>query len=295
MAPRSTLRETLVAWSFALPFLLLFVVFMAGPILVAFITSFTDMRVTDLRSPLSIEFVGIENYLAALGDSQFQKAATNTAVFVLFGVPLALSLGLLAAVGLNQGVVKFRTLFRVGYYLPVVTSIVAIAVIWRLLLGSEVGLVNGLLATVGLDGPGWLTDQRFSLWSLILMAAWRSLGFLMVIFLAGLQSIPADLYEAAEVDGANRWQKFRGITLPMLRPTILFAAVITGIGYLQFFEEPFVMTQGGPLDSTLSIAFHAYNQFSFGNYGITASISYILFVAIALLTLFQFRLFRSDT
>jgi len=295
MAPRSTLRETLVAWSFALPFLVLFVVFMAGPILVAFITSFSDLRVTDLRSPLAIEFVGIENYLAALGDSQFQKAAANTAVFVLFGVPLALSLGLLAAVGLNQGVVKFRTLFRVGYYLPVVTSIVAIAVIWRLLLGSEVGLVNGLLATVGLDGPGWLTDQRFSLWSLILMAAWRSLGFLMVIFLAGLQSIPADLYEAAEVDGANRWQKFRGITLPMLRPTILFAAVITGIGYLQFFEEPFVMTQGGPLDSTLSIAFHAYNQFSFGNYGITASISYILFVAIALLTLIQFRLFRSDT
>ena len=294
LAGRSQLRETLVAWSFALPFLILFVVFMAGPILVALITSVTDMRVTDLRNPLAIEFIGIENYLAVLGDQQFQKAAANTAAFVLVGIPVAMALGLLAAVGLNQGIVKFRTAFRVGYYMPVVTSIVAVAVIWRLLLGSEAGLVNGMLAAVGVDGPGWLTDQRYALWSLTAMAAWRSLGFLMVIFLAGLQSIPQDLYEAAEVDGANRWQRFRGITLPLLRPTLLFAAVITSIGYLQFFEEPYVMTQGGPLDSTLSIAFHAYNQFSFGNYGITAAISYILFVAIALLTLFQFRLFRSQ-
>jgi len=292
---RSRLRETLVAWSFALPFLILFVVFMAGPILVALITSFTDLRVTDLRSPLSVEFVGFENYLAVLGDQLFQKAAANTAAFVLVGIPLAMTLGLLAAVGLNQGVVKFRAAFRVGYYMPVVTSIVAVAVIWRLLLGSETGLVNGLLSTVGVDGPGWLTDKRFALWSLTAMAAWRSLGFLMVIFLAGLQSIPQDLYEAAEVDGANRWQRFRSITLPLLRPTMLFAAVITSIGYLQFFEEPYVMTQGGPLDSTLSIAFHAYNQFSFGNYGFTAAISYLLFIAIALLALFMFRLFRSES
>ncbi|MEP7082099.1 MAG: sugar ABC transporter permease [Chloroflexota bacterium] len=293
-AGRSRRRDELVAWSFALPFLLFFLVFMAGPIVVALVTSFTDLRVTDLRNPLSVDFVALENYVAVLGDQQFQKAAANTAVFVLFGIPLAMTLGLLAAVGLNQGIVKFRTVFRVGYYLPAVTSIVAIAVIWRLLLGSESGLVNGLLAGLGIDGPGWLTDERFALWSLIVMAAWRSLGFLMVIFLAGLQAIPQDLYEAAEVDGATRWQRFRSITLPLLRPTLLFGAVITSIGYLQFFEEPFVMTQGGPLDATLSIAMHAYNQFSFGNYGFTAALSYILFVAIALLTLFQFRLFRSE-
>jgi multiple sugar transport system permease protein len=286
---RSHLRQTLIAWSFALPFLLLFVVFMAGPILVALVTSFTDLRVTDIRNPLAIEFVGLENYVAVLGDARFQKAAVNTAVFVLVGVPLTIVLGLAAAVGLNQGVVKFRTLFRVGFYLPVVTSIVAIAVVWRLLLGTETGLINALLATIGIDGPGWLSDERYSLWSIIAIAAWRNLGFLMVIFLAGLQTIPGDLYEAAEVDGAGRWQRFRNITLPLLRPTLLFAAVITGIGYVQFFEEPYVMTGGGPLNSSLSMALYTYNQFSFGNYGYTAATAFVLFVAIAMLTFAQFR------
>jgi len=294
-AGRSRTRETLVAWSFALPFLLLFGVFMAGPITAALVTSFTDLRVTDIRNPLSVDFVGIANYLDVLGDARFQKAAANTTVFVLVGVPLTMALGLAAAVGVNQGVVRFRTFFRVGFYLPVVTSIVAIAVVWRLLLGTEVGLVNAILAGFGVDGPGWLSDERYALWSIIFMAAWRNLGFLMVIFLAGLQTIPGDLYEAAEVDGAGRWQRFRRITLPLMRPTLLFGAVITGIGYVQFFEEPFVMTEGGPLNSTLSLALYAYDQFSFGNYGYTASIAFILFIAIALLTLIQFRLLRPAT
>ena len=147
------MRESLVAWSFALPFLLLFLVFMAGPITAALVTSFTDLRVTDIKNPLSVEVLGLENYLAVLGDERFQKAAANTAVFVLVGVPLTMALGLAAAVGLNQGVVRFRTFFRVGFYLPVVTSIVAIAVVWRLLLGTEVGLINGILGSFGVDGP----------------------------------------------------------------------------------------------------------------------------------------------
>ncbi len=292
---RSHWRESLPAWSFALPYLVLVRVVMAGPILVALFTSFTDLRVTDIRNPLNVDIVGLDNYLAVLGDARFQKAAANTAVFVLVGVPLTIVLGLAAAVGLNQGVVKFRTLFRVGFYLPVVTSIVAIAVVWRLLLGSEVGLINAILAGFGIDGPGWLNDERYALWSIIAMAAWRNLGFLMVIFLAGLQTIPKDLYEAAEVDGAGRWQRFRGITLPLLRPTMLFAAVITGIGYVQFFEEPYVMTDGGPLNATLSMALYTYKQFSFGNYGFTAAAAFVLFIAIATLTVVQFRLLRDET
>lgn len=291
----SSWRGALVGWSFALPYLILFLVFMAGPIIVALVTSFTDLRVTDIRNPLAVEFTGLENYADVLTDSRFHKAAANTAVFVLVGVPLTMVLGLAAAVGLNQGVVKFRTFFRVGFYLPVVTSIVAIAVVWRLLLGSEVGLLNGILSIFGIDGPGWLSDQRYALWSIIAMAAWRNLGFLMVIFLAGLQTIPGDLYEAAEVDGAGRWQRFRRITLPLLRPTLLFAAVITGIGYVQFFEEPYVMTEGGPLNATLSMALYAYDQFSFGNYGYTAATAFVLFVAIATLTFVQFRVFRDET
>ena len=293
-AGRSTWRDALIGWSFAAPFAILFLVFMAGPILVAFITSFTDLRVTDIRDPLSVEVIGLENYTNVMGDPRFQKAAANTAVFVLVGVPLTMVLGLAAAVGVNQGVVKFRTLFRVGFYLPVVTSIVAIAVVWRLLLGTEIGLINATLSVFGIDGPGWLSDERYALWSIIAMAAWRNLGFLMVIFLAGLQTIPRDLYEAAEVDGANRWQRFLGITLPLMRPTLLFGAVITGIGYVQFFEEVYVMTQGGPLNSTLSLAFYAYSQFSFGNYGYTAAAAFVLFVAIAMLTFAQFRAFRES-
>ena len=292
---RKRWKQALIGWSFALPFVLLFTVFMAGPILVSFITSFTDLRVTDIRSPLSVDFVGLDNYADVFGDPDFRKAATNTAIFVIVGVPLTMALGLLAAVALNQGIVKFRRVFRVGYYLPVVTSIVAIAVVWRLLLGTETGLINGLLDTVGITGPGWLTDTRYSLPSLIGMSAWRNLGFSMIIFLAGLQTIPRDLYEAAAVDGAVGWQAFRRITLPLLRPTMLFVAVITTIGYMQFFEEPFVMTQGGPLDSTLSVAFHAYKQFSFGNYGYTGALAYVWFLVIALVAFLLFRVLRPKT
>jgi len=278
-----------------LPFVLLFAVFLAGPILVSFITSFTDLRVTDIRTPFGVDFVGLENYADVFSDPTFRKAALNTAIYVVVAVPLTMGLGLLIAVALNQGIVRFRNAFRLGFFLPYVTSIVAIAVVWRLLLGTENGLVNGLLAEIGIEGPGWLTDTAYALWSIIVMTTWRGLGLQMIIFLAGLQAIPKELYEAAAVDGAGKWQQFRHVTLPMLRPTLLFSAVIASIGLLQFFEEPFVMTQGGPLDSTLSVAFHAYNQFSFGNYGYTAAISYVLFLAIAGLTLLQFRLLRPKT
>ena len=293
-AGRRRWRETLTGWGFALPYVALFAVFTALPIIASLVIGFTDLRIRDILNPFNVEFVGFDNYAALLGDDKFRKAAANTAIFVVVGVPLTLSFGLLAATGLNQGVIKLRSVFRVGYYLPVVTSIVAIAVVWRLLLAEESGLLNGILSIFGVDGPGWLTDERYALWSMIAMAIWRNLGFSMVIFLAGLQTIPADLYEAAEVDGAGRWDRFRRITIPMLRPTLLFAAVITGIGYVQFFEEPFVMTRGGPLDATLSVAMHAYDQFSFGNYGYTAAISYVLFLAVATLTFIQFRVFRSD-
>jgi multiple sugar transport system permease protein len=287
-------RQALIGWSFALPFMVLFTVFMAGPILISFLVSFTDMRITDIRNPLAVNFVALDNYANVLADPVARKAAVNTALYVVFTVPLTMGLGLLIAVGLNQGIVRARNGFRLGYYLPQVTSIVAIAVVWRFLLGTDSGLINGLLASAGIQGPGWLTDTRYALGSIIAMTTWRGLGLQMIIFLAGLQSIPKELYEAAAVDGAGAWQRFRGVTLPMLRPTLLFSAVIATIGLMQFFEEPYVMTQGGPLDSTISVAFHAYQQFSFGNYGYTAAITYLLFLVIVGLTLLQFRIFRPN-
>ena len=288
-------RHTLAAWLFCLPFLVLFAIFMAGPVLASLTMSFTDFTSRDLRNPLAINLVGLENYTRLLSDDRFLRSAFNTLYFVVVGIPLTMGIALAVAVALNSGINRFRTVFRVGFYTPVVTSIVAVAVVWRFLLQPESGLLNTVLGWVGIDGPNWLQSTTWAMPSLIAMASWRNMGTLMVIFLAGLQTIPRDLYEAAMVDGAGTWRRFRSITLPLLRPTLLLGAVLMGVGYLQFFEEPFVMTKGGPLDRTLSVAYFTYNQFGFGNYSYAAAASYLLFLAIVVVTLVQFRLLRSRT
>ena len=275
--------------------MLVFTLFLAGPILASLVLSFTDFGLRDLRNPLGTDFVGLANYQALLEDPKFHKAMINTVYFVIVGVPLTLVIGLAVALALDRGIKKFRTLFRVGYYLPVVTSIVAIAVVWRFVLNPDQGLINLLLAQVGIDGPSWLADPMLAMPSIIAMAVWRNLGLAMIVFLAGLQTIPAQLYEAAAIDGAGRWQAFRNVTLPLLRPTILFLVVITTIGYLQLFEEPFVMTEGGPLDQTLSISMYMYQQgFEFFNQGYAAAIAWILFILVAIVAVVQIRLLRSE-
>jgi len=286
---RGRRREVLAGYLFSLPFLALFLVFTIGPVLASFLMSFTDLRSADVRSPLAVGFIGIDNYTKLFSDESFRKAAFNTAYFVVIGVPLTMMLALAVAVALDTGITRFRAFFRVGYYLPVVTSIVAVAVVWRFLLQPDSGLVNTLLGYVGIDGPSWLRSTTWAMPSLIAMSAWRNMGSLVIIFLAGLQVVPKEMHEAAAIDGAGAWARFRHITLPMLRPTLLFGGVVTMIGYLQFFEEPFVMTRGGPLDSTLSTAYYTYNQFGFGNYSYAAAMAYVLFVVIALVTALQFK------
>ena len=294
-AARGRGRQALIGWSFALPFVVLFLIFMAGPIVASLLLSFTSFGIADITNPFGTSFIGLENYLELLRDTRFHQAAINTAYFVVAGVPLTLVTGLAAAIALNQAVLRFKALFRVGYYLPVVTSIVAIAVIWRFVLHPDQGLLNLLLAAAGIQGPNWLASQILAMPSIIAMAIWRNFGFSMVIFLAGLQTIPISLYEAARIDGAGRWQEFRYVTLPGLRPTLLFAIVTTSIGYLQLFEEPFVMTGGGPLDKTLSVAMYMYQQgFTFFRQGYGAAVAYVLFIAVVLLAIVQFRLLRSE-
>ena len=289
-------HNNLVGWAFALPWFLLFLVFLAGPILASLLLSFTSFGLGDLRNPIGTSFIGIENFRALASDPKFHQSTINTLYFVVAGVPLTLGFGLGAALLLNSALIRFKTFFRMGFYLPVVTSIVAIAVIWRYLLHPDLGLINNLLAAVGIDGPNWLADPILAMPAIIAMAVWRNVGFVLVIFLAGLQGIPQDLSEAARIDGASRWKEFRYITLPMLRPTLLFASVITGIGYLQLFEEPFVMTGGGPLDRTLSVTMYVYQQgFSFLNLGYASAVAYALFVAIVILTVINFRLLRPQT
>ena len=275
--------------------MLLFVVFTAGPIISSLYMSLTDIKSRDLRSPFAVGFVGLENYAHILGDSSFRQSAYNTAYFVIIGVPLTLGIALAAAMALDKGITRFRTLFRVGYYTPVVTSIVAVAVVWRFLLRQDVGLFNTILGWVGIHGPDWLGSTTWAMPSLIAMASWRNFGTAMIIFLAGLQSVPVMLQEAAAIDGASSWQRFRHITLPLLRPTMLFVMVTTTISYVQFFEEPFVMTNGGPLDSTKSMSMFTYEQFGFGNYGFASAAGYVLFVIIVALSAMQFRFFRSNT
>ncbi len=279
----------------AIPFCLLFLAFTAWPVLQSLFMSFTDTKSKDLRHPFSVNIIGLDNYTKALSDPIFLQAARNTAYFVVVGVPLTLGVALAAAVVLDRGITKFRGLFRLGFYTPVITSIVAVAVVWRFLLQENFGLINTVLGWVGIGGPNWLGDPHWSMPALILMATWRNFGTAMIIFLAGLQAVPFMLHEAASIDGAGAWQRFRHITLPMLRPTMLFVSVTTAIGYLQFFEEPFVMTNGGPLNSTISMSMYTYKQFGFGNYGFASSVSYVIFIVIAIVTAVQFRLLRENT
>jgi multiple sugar transport system permease protein len=286
------LREGRAAWALALPFCLLFLVFTVWPVLQSLFMSVTDTRAKDLRTPFSVDIIGLDNYTRAFSDDVFLQSARNTAYFVLVGVPLTLTLALAAAVSLDRGITRFRSAFRLGFYTPVVTSIVAVAVVWQFLLKRQFGLINTVLGWVGISGPNWLGDPDWSMPALIMMASWRNFGTGMIIFLAGLQAVPWALHEAASIDGASAWQRFRHITLPLLRPTILFVSVTTMIGYLQFFEEPFVMTNGGPLNSTISMSLYTYRQFGFGNYGYAASLSYIIFVVVAIVTALQFRALR---
>ncbi len=286
-------RQTLVAWGFSLPFILVFAGFMLVPLLTSLGMSFTDFTARDVTDPLAVNFVGLDQYAALIHDPRFGSALRVTGLFVLVGIPATVALALALAVGLNSIAQRMSTIFRVIFYAPVVTSIVAVSVVWRYILQKD-GLLNSALELIGIQGPNWLNSTTWALPSLMLMAVWRNTGTLMVIFLAGLQSIPTEVMEAASMDGAGAGRRFWSITLPMLRPTLLLGAVLISVGYLQFFEEAFVMTQGGPLDSTLSAAYYIYEKFSFGQYGTSSAASYVLFIIIALVSLLQFRLLRSE-
>ncbi|SEH56731.1 MULTISPECIES: sugar ABC transporter permease [unclassified Leifsonia] len=286
-------RRALVAWGFSLPFALFFSVFMLIPILSSLAMSFTDFTAVNVQNPLAVDFVGLSQYVSVFSDGQFLSSLGVTAYFVVVGLPLTIGLALVLALALNSGINRFRAFFRVGFYLPVVCSIVAIAVIWRFILQND-GFMNAMLSWFGIQGPNWLNSTTWAMPAMILMAVWRNTGTLMIIFLAGLQGISPEMKEASALDGAGIWQRFIHITLPLMRPTLLLGAVLTSVGYLQFFEEPFVMTNGGPLGSTTSAAYYIFNQFSFGKYGTASAASYVLFIIIALISLVQFRALRSN-
>lgn len=283
---------------FIAPALALLFVFSILPIFLALFISFTDMSLAGLADYSRIDFVGIDNYTRILSDTVFTTAIRNTLFYVSLGVPLVIIFSMAIAILIKLGDNRFFSMMRVVFYSPSITNIVAVALVWTFLFNpsQNVGLLNQLLALVGLGPVGWLTNTDISKLSLIILAVWRAIGINMLIFSAALQSIPDSMYEAAQLDGANRWQQIWKITIPQLKFSTFFVVVTTIIGWLQFFEEPFVMTDGGPLNSTISVALFIYrNGFQLNNFGYAAAGSLLLFVAIITATLFQLRIQKIDT
>ena len=281
---------------FLLPALGLIAVFFVLPVLGGLALSFTDFDIYAVGNPKLIRFVGFHNYAAALGSHDFWSAMRNTLYFVVVGGPLSVIVSLVAAMLLNARTVKLRSVFRTVYFAPVVTTLVAVAVVWRYLYHPHYGFVNQFLGLVGIDPIDWLGNPTWSMPAIVLLSVWKNFGYNMLIFLAGLQTISDELYEAAAIDGAGAWARFRHVTLPGLAPTFLFVGVTTMINQFQLFAEPYVMTQGGPLGATRSIVLLMYEEgFRWWRMGMGAAIAFLLLLITLAGAFVQIRLQRRTT
>jgi multiple sugar transport system permease protein len=272
---------------FILPSLVPLTLFTLGPMLASIGISL--LRWDLLRPP---KFLGLQNYVNVLADPDFRAAVGHTLFFIAGYLPLVFVGGLGLALLLNQRL-RAAAFFRSALFLPVITSWVVVALVWRWLLNPQSGIVNAALAAFGIQGPGWWTDPGWAMPSIILASAWKDLGFVMVILLAGLQAIPTDYYEAAEVDGAGRWTRFRHITLPLLSPSSFFVLVISLINSFQVFDQVWVMTEGGPAGaSSVVVEQIVRHAFRYSQMGYASAMSWLLFAVILVVTLLQFRLQR---
>ncbi|MCC6491854.1 MAG: sugar ABC transporter permease [Pirellulales bacterium] len=275
-------------WWFAGPALGIIFVFFLLPIAASLLLSLTDFDIYALADWRNLRFVGLENYRQIVHSERFWKATVNTLYCVGVGGPLSVAVSLGAALLLESRFTRFKTLWRTIFFAPVVTTLVAVAVVWRYLYHSRYGLVNHGLSLLGVEPIDWMGDPRWAMPAIIVLAVWKNFGFNMVIFMAGLQSIPAELYEAARVDGAGPWRRFWHVTVPMLAPTFLFVGVTTMIGFFQFFAEPYVMTRGGPLDSTYSVVMMMYEEgFRWWRLGLASAIAFMLLAMTLAATLVQ--------
>lgn len=276
------------AYIFLAPALTAIFVFFFIPVISAFVISFTDFDIYAIGNYSKFRFTGLDNYIKLFDNPLFWKALKNTFFFVVVSGPLSIAVSLGAALLLNSKLVRFKGVFRLVYFMPVVTTLVAVSIVWRFIYHPEFGLLNYGLSFIGIEKIDWLGDPNWAMPSIIILSIWKNFGYNMIIFIAGLQNIPEELYEAAHIEGANAWQRFTKITLPMLAPTTIFITIITMIGYFQLFAEPYIMTQGGPLDSTLSIVLYMYQEgFRWWNMGYSSSIAFVLFVIILAGTLLQ--------
>ncbi len=285
--------QALWGWAFSVPALTLVGVFFLLPVLAALLLSFTDFDLYALADPSTVRVTGLDNYRVLLATPMFWKALGNTALFVVLGVPLSLAASLAAALLLDAPLARLRGLFRTAFFAPVVTTLVAVALVWRYLLHTRYGLINYLLTHLGLPAVDWLGDPHWSMPAIVLLAVWKNFGYNMIILLAALQSIPDDLYEAARLDGAGAWARLWHVTLPLLQPTLALVTLLTVSGYFQLFAEPYVMTRGGPLQSTVSVLYFMFEQgFTWWRLGFASAVAFVLFGIVLALTALQMRLTR---
>jgi ABC-type sugar transport system permease subunit len=282
---RSIQRYSLPYLFIAVPIISL-IVFLFIPMVVSLWWSFNEY--TGLTAA---KFVGLDNYIKLLTDDKiFGRSLLNTTLFVLIGMSIGPTLGLLTALMLNQNV-RFRSIFRTAYYLPVMTSLVVVSTIWVMLYNQN-GLFNTILENLGFQKVGWLSNPHIALISVAIASIWQGFGFETVVFLAALQSIPRELYEAAMMDGAGGWAQFRNITIPSLKPVIIFVYIIGIIGSYQVFDQVFVMTSGGPVYSTTSIVYYLFGRFMNHKLGYASAIAYILFAILVIFSYLQMRFSR---
>jgi len=289
-------RSEPAAWWFVGPALLVIGIFFLLPVLTALALSLSDFDIYALADWRNLRLVGLRNYAELLASALFWRALGNTLYFVVLGVPLSIAVSLGTALLLHSRVARFKPFFRTALFAPVVTTLVASAVVWRYLFNTRYGWLNYALGGIGISPIDWLGDPHWAMPAIIVFAVWKNFGYNMIILLAGLQAIPTDLYEASRIDGASIWRQLRHVTLPMLSPILLMVGIMTVAGYFQLFAEPYVMTQGGPLQSTVSVLYLMYEEgFKWWNLGTASAVAFVLFLVIFGVTTVQLRWMRTGS
>ena len=287
------LREARAGWAMTSPALTAIILFFAIPTVASLFLSFTDFDIYALANLQNLRFVGLQNYENLFGNPLFWTAMRTTALFAAVGTPLIVSTALFAAMLVNSRWLKWQTLWRVILFAPYVTTLVATAVVWRYLLHTQYGLVNYALSSIGVAPIDWLGSPYASLPAILIFVTWKTFGYSMIIFLAALQTVPRELDEAARIDGANCVTRFRHVTLPAIAPAVLLVSILTVAAMFQLFAEPYVMTQGGPAQSTVTVLYFMYEEgFKWWNLGSGAAVAFILFLCILAVTLVQMYVAR---
>ncbi len=282
-------KHKLLPYLLVSPYLILTAVFVVFPVLFCFFLTFHKWNIIS-----SMKFIGINNYTRLFHDRLFWKAILNTLKFLLLHIPLQLVVSLSLAYLLNQKI-KAASFFRGSFFMPVIVSGVVVTILWQQLLGYDFGLINRLLQWLGFAKVGWLTSPNVAIYSIAVMATWKNVGLYVILFLTGLQTVPTQYYEAAKMEGASNWQQFYHITLPMINPTVFMVVVLSTIGGFSLFIEPYVMTGGGPLNTTLSAVLYIYKQaFEYYNMGYSATLGFFYALIIMLVVIIQKRTIEKE-